>query len=159
MMKNEQSNPVVQSDTDAITAAIESALGDRSLDAHRPSGRRIFLEVDPAEILETSRVLSVKFSGRLQTASAVDAPGKIEILYHWAFDRHGLVATIRTRVNRDEATIDSITSACPAAEWIEREMWELMGITFTGHPDLRHLLLADDWPAGRFPLRRDYRRE
>jgi NADH:ubiquinone oxidoreductase subunit C len=44
-----------------------------------------------------------------------------------------------------------------AAEWIEREMWELLGIRFRNHPDLRHLLLSDDWPEGKYPLRRDYR--
>jgi NADH-quinone oxidoreductase subunit C len=45
---------------------------------------------------------------------------------------------------------------CPAAEWIEREMWELLGIKFLGHPDLRHLLLSDDWPEDNFPLRRNH---
>jgi NADH:ubiquinone oxidoreductase subunit C len=158
-MANGQSNRVGQSNAGEIIASIESVLGKRAIEVRRPSDRRIYLEVDPSEIVETSRVLSADFSGRLQTASAVDAPRKIEILYHWAFDRHGLVVTIRTRIDREEARIDSITAACPAAEWIEREMWELMGITFTGHPDLRHLLLADDWPAGRFPLRRDFRKE
>ncbi len=158
-MTNGQSNPASEPDAAAKSASIESALGDRVLDARRTSDRRIYLEVDSSEILETSRVLFMEFSGRLQTASAVDAPRRIELLYHWAFDRCGLVVTIRTRIDRDEASIDSITSVCTAAEWIEREMWELMGITFTGHPDLRHLLLADDWPAGRFPLRRDYRKE
>ncbi len=35
-------------------------------------------------------------------------------------------------------------------------MWELLGIRFRNHPDLRHLLLGDDWPEGKYPLRRDY---
>ena len=46
---------------------------------------------------------------------------------------------------------------CPAAEWIEREMWELLGIDFKNHPDMRHLLLDDDWPEGNYPLRRSVR--
>ena len=51
-------------------------------------------------------------------------------------------------------------AACTeAAEWIEREMWELLGISFRDHPDLRHLVLQDDWPEGKYPLRRDYRKE
>ena len=55
--------------------------------------------------------------------------------------------------------LDSIAPFCRAAEWIEREMWELLGIRFRNHPDLRHLLLDDDWPEGQYPLRRDYRAE
>ena len=83
----------------------------------------------------------------------------MEILYHWALDRLGMVVTVRTRIDREQPKIASITSICPAAEWIEREMWELLGITFHDHPDLRHLVLKDDWPEGKFPLRRDYRKE
>ena len=90
--------------------------------------------------------------------SGVDAPREMEILYHWALDRLGCLVTVRTRLDRDNPQIESITPLCPAAEWIEREMWELLGIRFRNHPDLRHLLLSDDWPDGKFPLRRDYQR-
>ena len=138
---------------------IRSALGDRLIDVSQPVEKRLYVEVDPHSIPDTARLMSGPLEARLQTASAVDAPQKIEILYHWALDRIGLVITVRTRIDRDQPEIASISSICPAAEWIEREMWELMGITFQDHPDLRHLLLADDWPEGKFPLRRDYRRE
>ena len=67
--------------------------------------------------------------------------------------------SLRTWLPRDEPEIESIANLCTAAEWIEREMWELLGIRFRDHPDMRHLLLADDWPEGRHPLRRDYERE
>ena len=64
--------------------------------------------------------------------------------------------SVRTLLERDHPEIESITSVCPAAEWIERELWELLGVQVRNHPDLRHLLLRDDWPAGKYPLRRDY---
>jgi len=41
------------------------------------------------------------------------------------------------------------------AEWIEREIHEMFGVNFKGHPNLKHLLLKDDWPEGNYPLRRD----
>ena len=69
------------------------------------------------------------------------------------------MVSLRTRLSPDAPEIESIAGVCTAAEWVEREMWELLGIRFRNHPDLRHLLLADDWPAGRHPLRRDYDRE
>jgi Ni,Fe-hydrogenase III component G len=144
---------------DEAVTRIEAALGDRLIDVQRPSEKRVYLEVDPRTVPDMARFMSSDLGARLQTASAVDAPRKIEILYHWALDSIGLVVTVRTRIDRDQPEIASITPICPAAHWIEREMWELMGITFRDHPDLRHLLLQDDWPEGKHPLRRDYRRE
>jgi NADH-quinone oxidoreductase subunit C len=143
---------------DEAVVRIKSALGNRLRDLQQPSPKRLYLEVDSKVIPETARILFNDFEARLQTASAVDAPGEIEILYHWALDRLDLIVTVRTRIDRDQPEIASITAICPAAEWIEREMWELFGISFQGHPDLRHLLLSDDWPEGKHPLRRDYRR-
>ena len=152
-------NTVDTRDREQVIAEIQSALGDRLLTLERPSATRVFLEVDSQHIVDTASIFSQELQARLQTASAVDAPRKIEVLYHWSFDSAGLVVTVRTRIDRDQPEIASITPTCPAAHWIEREMWELMGVSFQGHPDMRHLLLQDDWPAGKFPLRRDYRRE
>jgi Ni,Fe-hydrogenase III component G len=96
---------------------------------------------------------------RFQIASGVDTPTAIEILYHWALDRLGFIVTVRTRLDRDKPEIESVAGICAGTEWIEREMWELLGITFRNHPDMRHLLLREDWPEGQYPLRRDYVRE
>ena len=147
------------SDGDEAVRRIKSGLGDRLLELHRPSTRRSYLRVDPDLILLVAKIMSEDLQARFQTASAVDGPRQIEILYHWALDACGLVLTVRTRIDRRQPKIASITPTCPAAHWIEREMWELMGIEFRGHPDLRHLLLADDWPSGKFPLRRDFQNE
>ncbi len=144
---------------DEAVVRMKSLLGDRLLDLQQPSASRLYLEVDSQAILDTARILFNELDARLQTASAVDAPAEIEILYHWALDHLGLVVSVRTRIDRDRPQIASLTAICPAAEWIEREMWELLGIFFQGHPDLRHLLLNDDWPEGEYPLRRDYRNE
>ena len=144
---------------DEVIARIKSALADHVLNWQHPSGNRLYVDVAAQVIPDAARLMSGDLQARLQTASGVDAPAETEILYHWALDRIGLVVTIRTRIDRDRPEITSITRVCPAAEWIEREMWELLGICFTGHPDLRHLLLQDDWPEGKYPLRRDFRRE
>jgi Ni,Fe-hydrogenase III component G len=77
-------------------------------------------------------------------------------MYHWALDNEDCIVTFRILLDHAEPKLDSIALMCPAAEWIEREMWELLGIHFNGHPDLRHLLLADDWPKGNYPMRRNH---
>ena len=135
---------------------IKAELGERLLRVDEKSAKRVFIDVFPEDVPEASRVMFKNLQARLQTATGIDGPAAIEVLYHWALDAEGHVITLRTRLDRAEPEIDSIATLCPAAEWIEREMWELLGIRFRNHPDLRHLLLSDDWPEGKHPLRRDY---
>lgn len=141
---------------DEAVARIEQTLGQRLLAVERKSSSRVYLEVAPETVPDASRLMFADMGARLQTASGLDTRECLEILYHWALDRLDCVVTVRTRLNRDNPEIDSIAPVCLAAEWVEREMWELLGIHFRNHPDLRHLLLADDWPTGKYPLRRDY---
>jgi Ni,Fe-hydrogenase III component G len=140
---------------DAALHAVREALGDRVVTLVRPSDRRAWLEVRPEDVPEASRILFADLGARLQIATGSDLPDALEVLYHWAFDAAGLVVSVRARLPRENPVIGSIARVCKGAEWIEREMWELLGIRFENHPDLRHLLLADDWPDGNWPLRRD----
>jgi Ni,Fe-hydrogenase III component G len=122
------------------------------------SARRLLVEVQPEDVRSVSRSMFEELGARFQIATGVDTPDGIELLYHWALDRSACIVTVRTRVGREDPQIDSIAQVCVAAEWIEREIWELLGVRFRGHPDPRHLLLDDDWPEGKYPLRRDYER-
>ncbi len=142
---------------EAAIEVLREELGERALAFEHRSERRVFVEVAPEDVLAATRLLGQQLAARFQTASGIDTPAGFEILYHWALDRLGLVVSIRSRLPREAPEIESIANLCPAAEWIEREMWELLGIRFRNHPDLRHLLLPEDWPEGSHPLRRDYR--
>ncbi len=139
-----------------VLSRIKAALQDRLLSLEEKSAKRVFIEVSPDDIPEASCLMFQDLQARFQIATGVDTPTAIEVLYHWALDSLGCVITVRARLNRENPEIESIAPLCPAAEWIEREMWELLGIRFRNHPDLRHLLLGDDWPEGKYPLRRDY---
>jgi NADH-quinone oxidoreductase subunit C len=66
----------------------------------------------------------------------------------------GLGLTLKTRIAREPATCPSLTGLYRGALWMERECYDLFGIRFEGHPDLRRLLLPDDWEG--YPLRKDY---
>jgi Ni,Fe-hydrogenase III component G len=60
--------------------------------------------------------------------------------------------------DRENPSIESITPLIPAAEWIEREIHDILGIEIKNHPNMRRLILADDWPEGVYPLRKDFKR-
>jgi len=85
--------------------------------------------------------------------------------YRDAKDRFGLVyllanaqtnerITVRTFVNDPESTVPSVVSLWKGADWLEREVWDVFGIRFSGHPDLRRILLPEEFTA--HPLRKDY---
>ena len=118
---------------------------------------RIYISVEPDDVVEANRYLFEKRKGRFAIISGVDTPDGIEILYHYCFDSLGCVVTVRTRVDRDSPEIESIAPMILGAEWIEREVHDLLGVEFKNHPNLERLILADDWPEGVYPLRRDYK--
>jgi NADH-quinone oxidoreductase subunit C len=92
----------------------------------------------------------------LANHSGVDyvADGKMCCVYDlWSFElRHSFAIKVFTP--RDDPSIPSVADLWPAADWHEREAYDLFGIDFPGHPDLRRILCADDWEG--FPLRKDY---
>lgn len=142
---------------DQTIARIKEALGRRIVAWQDKSERRIYVEVIPEAVPDATELIFKELGARFQIASGVDTPEVIEILYHWTFDALGFVVTVRTKLRKDKPEVESVARICPGVEWIEREMAELLGVTFRNHPDMRHLLLPEDWPAGKYPLRRDFK--
>ena len=79
---------------------------------------------------------------------------RFELNYHLVSIPRRLRARIRVRLSGEDPVVDSLVPIWPGANWLEREIFDLFGIQFTGHPDLRRILLPDDWEG--YPLRKDY---
>ena len=142
-----------------IVNNIKEKLGPRIKDWQEHSPRRYYVSVDKEAIRETARILFQDLGMRLSTATALDTPKGFEVLYHFSHDKTGKMFTVRTFIfGKEKPEIDSISGVFRASEWIEREIWELFGINFKGHPDLRHLLLVDDWPKNEYPMRKSYKK-
>ena len=121
------------------------------------SRKRLYLDIDLKIMPEFVEYLFKELGARFNIASAVDTPKAIEILYHFTFDEINLMVSLRVFLDRNHPHVDSITSIIKGSEWIEREIHELFGVAFDGHPNIRPLLLPDDWPKGKHPLRRDFK--
>jgi len=91
----------------------------------------------------------------LSAITGIDRGDAIEIIYHVSSLEFRHKLTIKTKVERIGGTIESIQHIIPAANWFEREIWELYGVDFSNHPDLRRFLLPDDWDQGN-PMLRDW---
>ena len=139
-----------------IVGKIEEKFTHKILKAETKSARRIYFDFKPEDIPEAAQYVFKDLDCRFVIASGTDTPAGIEILYHFSHDPQGKMISLRTLIaDKKNPQMPSIVSIIRGAEWIEREIWELLGVDFIGHPDLRHLLLIDDWPQGKYPLRKE----
>jgi len=93
----------------------------------------------------------------LCTHTAIDYPAenRMDLVYQLYSLKQGHYLMVATSVNRDAPEAPSVSSIWQIAEWQEREVYDLMGVLYSGHPDLRRLFLDDQWKG--FPLRKDYK--
>jgi len=132
------------------------ALGDAVTEVHQCAPTRGFARIDPSRTVEVAEKMLAMEGSRLGTASAIDVRDGIDVLYHWIIEPGGIVVTLKVLAARPELAVDSIANVLPAANWIEREMHDLLGANFRNHPDMRKLILDDSWPEGVYPLRKDF---
>jgi len=87
----------------------------------------------------------------------VDNLDGMEILYHFSFDREDVIISLRVLLERENPIIESISSIIRGAINIEKEIYELLGIQFLHHPELKRFLLSEEYPDNVYPLRKDNR--
>lgn len=94
----------------------------------------------------------------LKDLCGIDYLGKketrFEVVYHLYSIEHGHMVRIKAPVSESDCSIDSVTPVWTGADWHERECFDMYGIEFKGHPDLRRILMPEDWEG--YPLRKDY---
>ena len=90
----------------------------------------------------------------MMNLAVVDLKDRLEIVYHlFSFTMRHKV-TIKVRLERQEPVLDSVSSIWRGADWFEREAYDMFGVRFNNHPDMRRILLSDEWVG--YPLRKDY---
>ena len=136
-----------------------SQIKDRLIAVEQPAANRMYLSCESENAFVVNKFLFEQVPARFVTATGIDSDDCFEIIYHYSYDRTGCVINLKTFIrDRENPSIESITPFLLAAEWIEREIHDILGIDFKNHPNLTRLILADDWPEGVYPLRKEVRK-
>lgn len=138
---------------------VKTALGKLALEVQSAHPNQAFILISPDSVTDACKTVLSLPGSRFATCTGIDTRDAVEVLYHFCLDPDHYVVTLKAAVPKPFPEIDSITPVVPPAEWIEREIMDLVGIKFRNHPRPERLILADDWPEGVYPLRRDYRHE
>ncbi len=153
-------------DTEKALARVEELLKPFSKEITKPASNRLDAVVAPENLVEAVTVLTKENWGYLLTITGLDVPAPapedneqagenhVELLYH--FGEGAAVATLRVSVPYSNLSVPSVCGVIPAATLYEREIMEMLGVVCEGTPNPEKLLLPDDWPAGVFPLRKEF---
>lgn len=117
-------------------------------------------KVKPERLLEVMMFLRDDADLRfdfLQNQTAVDwiKQNVLQVVYHLFSYQHLHEFVVKVDLPRENPVVASVVPIWPTANWLEREQFDLLGVLFEGHPDLRRLLMPDDWDG--YPMRKDYR--
>lgn len=143
-----------------VKELIIGRFGEQAIVAEQAAGLQPYLIVSGTKIREICQVLQETegfYFDFLSSISGVDMgveSGKMLLVYHIASLPYNHRFVLKVELDREKPLAASVSGIWKAAEWHEREAFDLYGISFIGHPDLRRILLPDDWEG--YPLRKDY---
>ncbi len=147
-------------DATALAAALQEAAPGAALEAAPTVDQQQTLYVPPEHLKAVARALreraELRFSVLIELTAADFWPRepRFEVVYLLISLEHRLRLRLKVRLPAGPARLPTVSDVWPAANWLEREVWDLFGIEFDGHPDPRRLLMPEDWEG--FPLRKDY---
>jgi len=133
------------------------------LTARFPGAELAYLEgKDPSVVVKAENLVELAQYLRdeegydyCSSVTAVDYPDRFEVVYHlYSMKKEGGPAILKVHADRANPQVPSVTSIWPGADWQEREVWDLMGIRFPGHPNLKRVLLWEGYEG--HPLRKDF---
>jgi NADH-quinone oxidoreductase subunit C len=148
----------------AILADLRLRFGDAVVETHDFRGdhtavvardrlRRVLGHCRDADALRFDLLMDLTAVDYLRYPGREDGP-RFEVVYHLYSVPHNRRLRLKVRVDEDDAVVPSAVTLWPVANWFEREVWDMFGIRFDGHPDLRRLLLYEEFVG--HPLRKDY---
>jgi NADH:ubiquinone oxidoreductase subunit C len=141
-----------------IKEEVKLKLGEKIKEWVIKSPKRVYITISKDDLKEVARIFYRQLQMRLSTITGIDNEANFELIYHFSYDRSGEIFNLRILLeDKKNPEINSLCDLFRASDWVEREINEMLGINFKGHPNLKRLLLTEDWPKDTFPLRKEYK--
>jgi NADH-quinone oxidoreductase subunit C len=147
-------------DADALVASLQAAVPEAQIERVASIDRQTTFyasrEAVPAlaRALRDRSELAFTFLAELTAVDFWPKEPRYELVYILVSIANRLRVRMKVRLPADDPHVTTVCDVWPAANWLEREAWDLYGIAFDGHPDPRRLLMPEDWQG--YPLRKDY---
>jgi NADH-quinone oxidoreductase subunit C len=146
-------------DAAALAASIEAAVPGAACEVAASVDLHTTIYVPRDHVAAIARALrdlpELRFALLAELTAADHWPRepRFEVVYVLVSIEHRLRLRMKVRLDGADAHVATVSTVWPAANWLEREVWDLFGIAFDGHPDPRRLLMPEDWEGS--PLRKD----
>ena len=139
-----------------IAENLKDFLKENLVNVTIPKKRRIFVYIKKDALKDAVKYLvkDLKFK-HLSTITGVDLGKEIEVIYHLAY-KGSIELSLGLTVPKNNPSVPTVTDLIPGAVLYEREVHELLGVNFEGHPDLSPLVLPEGWPQDVYPLRKEH---
>jgi len=143
-----------------IADSLKVRLGNDLLDVRVQKRRRVFATVTPSALRDAVEFAKDRFGMRhVSTVTGVDLGKEIGVYYHLMGKSEGdaseITLSLRANTSKTEPKLPTVSSLIPGAAFYEREVHDMFGVVFEGHPDLSPLVLPEGWPADVYPLRKE----
>jgi NADH:ubiquinone oxidoreductase subunit C len=136
-----------------LVADLKQRFGDKITESAVQRPRRVFVAILPDSLTEVIKYVSEKGYRHLSTMTGLELGQTYGVIYHLI--EGNVVLSLKTNTLKSDARLPTIVSIIPGAELYEREVHDMFGIVFEGHPDLSPLILPEKWPSGLYPLRKE----
>lgn len=141
--------------TQEMVQKLTSSLGAMADSVESPKERRVYINTKRENLLGVVKHLKEQYGAyHISTISSFDNGDELELLYHVFIETTFM--SIRIKLPKSDPSVNTITPIIPGAILYEREISELMGVKVKGHPDMRLLLLPENWGNKGHPLRKDW---
>ncbi len=147
-------------DADTLVATLQAAVSGAQIVAAPSIDLHTTIYALPQDVPALARALrdrpelAFDFLAELTALDFWPKEPRFELVYVLVSIAHRARLRVKVRLAGEDPHVETVSGVWPAANWLEREVWDLFGIAFDGHPDPRRLLMPEDWQG--FPLRKDY---
>lgn len=140
---------------DELITNLTNEFGEAILETGEPKEHRIDILIDEDRILDVANYVKHELGFTIPNmCTGIDYKDKMEVIWHVGSPDLPTLLVLKVEIDRDECNVEALTPVWEGMNWHERETYDLLGVNFQNHPDLRRILMPENWEG--HPLREDY---